>query len=908
MKVRLSVLRTYLNESFVTVLVEGRVDDAREKYPDMEEEDFDYLVANQPTGSNNKYLMWSCKQADALLQDDPDRQALTLVIQAVRHFDANQQRLQKRDINQYDTVTDLETAVAEIENKKTRGQQAREARADTDTLYQDDRFMVVRPHTVDAACKYGTGTKWCIAATGSHNYFNSYSTSNNKFYFVIDKKGHADAPETKFAITIKKPDVETSRGEIQVFNSADRLVNLSVVENYVGDKWPEIWSKIVAHVKSRPLTREVEDAQKATEEHVKDLLAGKSISDQAAQKIATDGTLSTPVVKALLKRYENYQGPTDHRDTRLGVASSLANRANEMSSEAIAPAIMWLDSLGPNVADGYWPGRYTLERMINSANLSPAAFQELIKNASERTLSLLLKNPNITDSLTEEISKRVKDFKNSEARATAYNTLIQNGKITREQFVNAVITNPNIVKNALFANPPSQLSGDLIRMIPINSVSELKAAMRMPNIQGDHVADLIDKLWKRMNKHELYEILKTAPVPVEAIEKLWKGKGQDIRTALLQNPSIGAENASRFSLSQNSAYRFAVAHNLATPGEDLNLLSTDESVSTRAAVAANPKTPGETLVRLSNDEAIAVRASVASNPATPKHALDLLKKDQDDFVRKSARKTLKSLETAESFVRLMSGMTSLLREELEDEPGPITMSPAWKNIPGGYVSAEEFVAIFLLQNNGHATKEEIEAAFQAWNPQYPTTRRAGGGYRGGYRFRGRVVNVPAKTVWSIIKDNEQGNHTTRATTSGGKGWWWSPASINKGALFRLTPAGAAVAISTLTRLREQNSHDEWTQSVASPQLVKKSPPPVAPVARTGAGAPAAPRGPKTTYKIYGKFKGHPTSTRLKGQAYVGPANTRFSPGEQAEITPDNGKLKVKKADSDHTQTWEPIDG
>lgn len=77
-------------------------------------------------------------------------------------------------------------------------------------------------------------------------------------------------------------------------------------------------------------------------------------------------------------------------------------------------------------------------------------------------------------------------------------------------------------------------------------------------------------------------------------------------------------------------------------------------------------------------------------------------------------------------------------------------------------------------------------------------------------------------------------------------------------------------------------------------------------------APAVPRAPiartkdqKKTYRIYGKHKGAPAHTRLKGQAYVAGADTQFRAGEEAYVEPKDGKLGVKKVDGDHEQTWEP---
>lgn len=57
-------------------------------------------------------------------------------------------------------------------------------------------------------------------------------------------------------------------------------------------------------------------------------------------------------------------------------------------------------------------------------------------------------------------------------------------------------------------------------------------------------------------------------------------------------------------------------------------------------------------------------------------------------------------------------------------------------------------------------------------------------------------------------------------------------------------------------------------------------------------------------KVYGKLKGAPAHTRLKGKAYVAGADTQFKSGERATVAPEGGKLRVKKSDSDHSQLWD----
>ena len=290
-RVRLTALRECVARYAGQLLAEGRIEDARNKYPDLNDEDFEELVHNQPAGSNNKYLMWGCKQLDYGFSTD-------VTIQAIRLFDGNRTRLEKKDINQYDEVGDIETAVAALPDKKSK--KKKRIKRDSDLVYSDDNFVVIRPHTQEASCKYGTGTKWCISATQGYNYFSSYSTSNNKFYFVIDRKAEGHESTSKFAIAIiDQPGNRNDR--IQVYNAPDKLVSLQTVANHVGDKWPEIWQKIQDHVREKPTTREVDDRRRGAEEHAQRIIDGESVTDEGVSRAAGEATLSPQFISALLR-------------------------------------------------------------------------------------------------------------------------------------------------------------------------------------------------------------------------------------------------------------------------------------------------------------------------------------------------------------------------------------------------------------------------------------------------------------------------------------------------------------------------------------------------------------------------------------------------------------------------------
>lgn len=74
---------------------------------------------------------------------------------------------------------------------------------------------------------------------------------------------------------------------------------------------------------------------------------------------------------------------------------------------------------------------------------------------------------------------------------------------------------------------------------------------------------------------------------------------------------------------------------------------------------------------------------------------------------------------------------------------------------------------------------------------------------------------------------------------------------------------------------------------------------------------AAPRmGGKTSYKIYkggARYGNKPVVTRYKGKVYGPSGESQFNPNDTGIVSPgEDGKLNVKKPDSDHTQSWEPV--
>lgn len=168
-----------------TLILEGRYEDVLKKYDITERGDIEvieYLSKEDPSG-NNKYLDWMTKVWVGLTKELPtDEEILDLV----KKFHQNVSRIKNKDINSY-TFKDLRATVEEAVIKSY----TKKAKKNVIKVFENDDILVLAPLSVEASCKYGSGTKWCIAATNNqmvgNPHFEDY-TKHSSFYFLINKK------------------------------------------------------------------------------------------------------------------------------------------------------------------------------------------------------------------------------------------------------------------------------------------------------------------------------------------------------------------------------------------------------------------------------------------------------------------------------------------------------------------------------------------------------------------------------------------------------------------------------------------------------------------------------------------------------------------------------------------------
>lgn len=236
-----------------SILSEGRVEDAKAKYP-SDIDVVDYFVSQDPSG-NNKYLPWMMK---IYKQDIPGNAPAELkstgmqhITNLVRGFHQNVARIEVKDINQYKSLDQLHRVVnpliikaaekADIKVKEESG---------VEKLYEDTDWLLMRPLTHEASCKYGANTQWCVASKDTSTHFNNYSKgflvfllhkkSNNKFAFFADIQSYGDGAFQN--IEIYNPvDTDITDDGVTIKSFFDGLVSgkmqeyLDINDNYYED-------------------------------------------------------------------------------------------------------------------------------------------------------------------------------------------------------------------------------------------------------------------------------------------------------------------------------------------------------------------------------------------------------------------------------------------------------------------------------------------------------------------------------------------------------------------------------------------------------------------------------------------------------------------------------------------------
>ena len=212
-------------ERLENLLVEGRVEDVKNKYPQPMWGEVDKLIDIDPS-NNNKYLEWMAKNflqrtidwfkknasatasggyygeytldqvpntsIDPRWETDRNLQRrmggvsedMDVLRDSLEHFHKNPSKYQIKDINAFTSSQDFYDAVEIAKQQLSRKEQKETG---IDKVYEDENFVLMMPKTHKASCRYGANTRWCVTMRNYSGYFENYF-GQGPIFFLIDKR------------------------------------------------------------------------------------------------------------------------------------------------------------------------------------------------------------------------------------------------------------------------------------------------------------------------------------------------------------------------------------------------------------------------------------------------------------------------------------------------------------------------------------------------------------------------------------------------------------------------------------------------------------------------------------------------------------------------------------------------
>ena len=356
MKLLLENFKRFSTLTEEQLIIEGRIDDARKKYPDLaktqqelEGESLLQLLIDADPSGNQKYLMGAAKLADKQVKDnikqgykpiagkffpdDAPEDAFSPwgVVSNVADILPKYHKLMPfirdedakfKDINAIKAYNELRSVIDRASQKKAdrEAEKAREA-AEKQEAIKGTEFVadtpfhkVVRPLTREGSCYFGRETRWCISATQSQNYFDQYTSDGKAFFFLLAKNKNIDPAYKKIAVVIDSDgdfeeyfDATDDRLTPQNFNNAIRQTILGANLNgeivSFEDDDPYDRDKIMKAAEILGVTEYIDDDEIAIENVVE--LINDEVEEyiQTLQTAAAQSVASTPA-RVPFEKYE----------------------------------------------------------------------------------------------------------------------------------------------------------------------------------------------------------------------------------------------------------------------------------------------------------------------------------------------------------------------------------------------------------------------------------------------------------------------------------------------------------------------------------------------------------------------------------------------------------------------------
>ena len=180
--------------------------DSRKYYPNISDNDFNRVIALDPTFKREKDKLGNYGKWLLSLFSKGQLQNEGHVKDLLNRFESVKNNLKQRDIMKYKSLEEVDNMLNNEDSYKdlSKRQELRQVQKavhrtnvnkEASKVFEDSKWEVWVPHTYNASCKLGRGTTWCTASTESDYYYNRYKQQyGGEYYILINKQD----PEEKY--------------------------------------------------------------------------------------------------------------------------------------------------------------------------------------------------------------------------------------------------------------------------------------------------------------------------------------------------------------------------------------------------------------------------------------------------------------------------------------------------------------------------------------------------------------------------------------------------------------------------------------------------------------------------------------------------------------------------------------
>lgn len=160
----------------------AKIDKIREKFKnDLTKLDFIELINDCDDTKTKKYVEFLFRSNKSVIEAYKDNFMYSIKDQIgiLKKFDilSTNGLIENPDINQYNDISDIREAIETANISKSIGK----AKKEIHIIYEDERYLLFIPLSVDAAKVYGKGTKWCVTRD---EYYYKYIDKGILAYFI----------------------------------------------------------------------------------------------------------------------------------------------------------------------------------------------------------------------------------------------------------------------------------------------------------------------------------------------------------------------------------------------------------------------------------------------------------------------------------------------------------------------------------------------------------------------------------------------------------------------------------------------------------------------------------------------------------------------------------------------------